>query len=421
MKGKIKRRIVFVTVIFAVFAVLTGTAYAEINRGEVLISGEAGISVAVGGTATITVDPYRDGQTQGCQMPECPTVCGEADCIMIIDGGNARSNNRNCTCLGVDNIGANSSLDTFETSVSVSSGDAAVASASYDGNGNITVRGLAPGATTVSVSATLREWTAAQRTVAVTVTEAPAAVTPSGNSGSSYSGSSGTTPAPAAEETKADATASAAAAAKSPTKPGIGYKAPPAEVTAYFDDVSGNAWKEAHWASESVYYLAERGIVAGKSEHLFAPDDPVTRAEFVKLLTGVADADVSDLPAPEFADVAQSAWYASFVAWASENGVVTGSGGSFAPGANITRQDMAVMIYRFLKNVMKSDLPAVNESTFFDDDDLIGDYAKEAVLALRQAGVLSGTGANTFSPRANATRAEAAAMLTGLMHAMEGE
>jgi hypothetical protein len=451
MKGNIKRKsLIFIASVFAVL-LAAAPAYAEINRGDVLISGADNIGVAVGGEATITVDPYTDMQLYGCRMPECPDVCGETSCIVTLDGGNARSNNMNCSCNGVDDIGGNSLLEPFDTSVSVSSSDAAVASASYDGSGNISVKGLAAGVATISVTANLREWTGAQKTVAVTVTGASggAGENSGGGSGGSSSGGSGggsggsssggsgggsggspsggsggstgtVLSAPAAEtaEDKADADEKAADTA-APAEDEGGYKAPPATVTAYFDDVSG--LKEDHWASEDIYYLANRGIVNGKEDHRFAPDDPVTRAEFVKILSGVAVADVSVLPAPEFGDVAQNAWYAPFVAWASENGVASGSGGDFRPGAHITRQDMAVMIHRFLKNVVKEDIPAANESSFFDDDNRISDYAKEAVLYLRQAGVINGAGGNIFSPGGGATRAEAATMLAGLMRAMEGE
>ena len=81
------------------------------------------------------------------------------------------------------------------------------------------------------------------------------------------------------------------------------------------------------------------------------PNDFVTRAEFVKIIAGVAGADVTSAAGSSFSDVDAGAWYAPYVAWAAENDIVTGSGDKFNPNSRITRQDMAVIIDRYVEKL----------------------------------------------------------------------
>lgn len=174
-----------------------------------------------------------------------------------------------------------------------------------------------------------------------------------------------------------------------------------------FSDVNG-------WEKEYVYYLAERKILNGKADGQFKPADNITRAEFVKILAAVSGQDVSKSTGTSFLDVNAASWYAPYVEWAYKNGIVKGSNGNFKPSANITRQDMAVMIENFSKYMSKT-VPSMEAGKTFADDSRIASYAKDAVASLQKAGIISGDVNGKFLPQSSATRAQAAKMITVYM------
>ena len=171
----------------------------------------------------------------------------------------------------------------------------------------------------------------------------------------------------------------------------------------FFEDVSG-------WEKEYVYYLAEKGVVKGRTETQFAPLENVTRAEFAKMLAAAAGVSEESGKAPSFTDVAVSSWYAPYVAWAEEAGIVNGSNGRFRPSDKITKQEMAVMIQRYAQAV-NAEIPQMEAGITFLDDASIAGYAKQAVYQLQKAGVVSGDINGKFYPQSSATRAQAAKML----------
>jgi len=171
------------------------------------------------------------------------------------------------------------------------------------------------------------------------------------------------------------------------------------------------------WAKNSIILLHSRGIVSTPENGLFRPEDNITREEFVKLLvlaTGMYDEKCNC----SFSDVEAFAWYYPYIACAYENSIVTGRGdGSFGTGDYVTREDMAVFIYRALQgSVGKSDPQA---SELFSDNESISGYAYDAVYAMKNAGIISGVGNNKFAPKLNATRAEAAKMIGSIIERME--
>lgn len=86
-----------------------------------------------------------------------------------------------------------------------------------------------------------------------------------------------------------------------------------------------------------------------------------------------------------FSDVSASAWYSEYVAWALEKGITSGtSETTFSPNANISRQDMALMIVRYL-GLIGEELPVIKEKNLFADNTQIADYAKEAVEVMQRA------------------------------------
>ncbi len=173
-----------------------------------------------------------------------------------------------------------------------------------------------------------------------------------------------------------------------------------------FSDVS-----KGDWFYQAVMALNEQNIVNGMSANSFAPNAPVTRAQFATILANMSGAQLSDTATP-FADVKADAWHAKAVSWAYSNGIVTGtSETSFAPDALISRQDMAVMIKRYAEKIAKTDLPERTSASVFADSAEISGYAADAVSAMQIAGIITGKPGNIFAPKANALRSEACQMI----------
>lgn len=165
-----------------------------------------------------------------------------------------------------------------------------------------------------------------------------------------------------------------------------------------------------HWAKEYVNTVVQRGLFNGVSDTQFSPNTSMTRAMFVTVLGRLAGADVSSAEKTAFTDVKEGSWYASYVSWGVDNGIVKGvSDTSFAPDQTITRQEMAVFLSRYAEfaKITLKDGDAVN----FADSSDISAYAADAVSQMAKAGLLNGVGDNKFAPKNTATRAEVAALL----------
>lgn len=175
-----------------------------------------------------------------------------------------------------------------------------------------------------------------------------------------------------------------------------------------------------HWAKDSINYLVGKGIINGVGNNQFAPNNNITRAEFVKILSGSQDGiDVTAAKSAPFEDVAAGKWYSQSINWAVENGIAKGySNGKFGLNDCITREQMAVMIYNFSK-VIGYDLPDTKASIVFSDDAKISSYAREAVNAMQKAGLINGKSNNQFDPQGKATRAEAAKIISILIIGMD--
>ena len=166
-----------------------------------------------------------------------------------------------------------------------------------------------------------------------------------------------------------------------------------------------------HWAFEPVQFVAEREIFLGVGENTFAPEDFVTRAMLVTILGRMNMVDTVKFSDTPFSDVEADTWYTPYVSWAAENGIVLGyEDGSFQPDRNISRQELAVVICRFL-DYMELTLPTNSDATAFNDQDLIASWASESVARLQRCGILNGKEANNFDPEGTTLRGELAAVL----------
>ncbi|MDR0405156.1 MAG: S-layer homology domain-containing protein [Clostridiales bacterium] len=177
----------------------------------------------------------------------------------------------------------------------------------------------------------------------------------------------------------------------------------------YFDDAQGD------WGSRYIEGLYHRGIINGKEARIFAPEDAVSREEFVKLITelfGFYD----DKCYMNFTDVNAGDWYYTPVAASYKLGFINGVGdGRFGVGEDITRQDICTIAANVLKqqNVFGAEPPL--DGAAFRDGGEISAYAEEGVRLLYQAGVISGDGDGYFHPNDGATRREAAKIIYGVL------
>ena len=164
----------------------------------------------------------------------------------------------------------------------------------------------------------------------------------------------------------------------------------------------------AEWAKDYILKLYNKGIINGKQANLFAPNDKITRAEMVKIIVEAFGLEITN--GKTFADVFADKWYAKYVSAAADNGVVAGDDtGKFNPDSFVTRQDIAVMLYR----VMKISASAPNAK--FADFSEVADYARTAVTYFSAAEVINGYPDGSFKPYGLATRAETAKIIASVI------
>jgi hypothetical protein len=168
---------------------------------------------------------------------------------------------------------------------------------------------------------------------------------------------------------------------------------------------------ESAWYYDDVGFAYTHGLFTGTSATTFSPQMPMTRGMLVTVLGRLAGADTGKYTASSFSDVAEDQYYTAFVEWAAQSGIVLGIGGNlFAPDSDVTREQMAVILYRYAR-FMDINLPKKNDRIPFADDAEIADYAREALYAMQEAGIIGGKPGNIADPRGSATRAEVAAIL----------
>ena len=171
-----------------------------------------------------------------------------------------------------------------------------------------------------------------------------------------------------------------------------------------FSDVSTGSWYY-----DAVQYVYSAGLMSGTGSYVFSPDGATTRGMIVTILYRLEGSPACG--SASFSDVSSGKYYAQDVAWAAENGIVSGySASRFGPENAITCEQLAAILYRYAayKGYDVSDLASL---TGYADNDLVAAYAKTSFAWAVQADIISGTGANRLSPSAGATRAQVAAML----------
>ena len=184
---------------------------------------------------------------------------------------------------------------------------------------------------------------------------------------------------------------------KTPEKPALPF----ADVT------------KGDWFYDAVQYVYDKGMMNGVDGDRFAPNATTSRAMIVTILYRLENEPAVSGKSP-FTDVAAGQWYTNAVAWAAANGIVTGTTDTtFAPNGNITREQMAAILYRYA-SYKGLDVSRQADLSGYADASAISAYAKQAMAWANGQGLITGVTATTLRPDGNAVRAQAATILMRL-------
>lgn len=176
--------------------------------------------------------------------------------------------------------------------------------------------------------------------------------------------------------------------------------------------------KETEWYYEAVKYVYKNKIIQGLTETTFGPDVTLTRAQFATILYRVNGEPVIEYSA-KFPDIVDGQWYTDGVLWANSIGVVSGyANGLFGPDDSITREQMAVMMYRYAK-YKEYDISKTADISSFADASEVSSYAQDAFKWAVGSEIISGKAGNMLEPQGEATRVECAAIMMRFMEKYE--
>lgn len=164
------------------------------------------------------------------------------------------------------------------------------------------------------------------------------------------------------------------------------------------------------WMADAVAFASAHQLFNGTAPDQFSPDLPMSRGMLAVVLHNL-ESNPRQAVTGAFADVSSSEWYAEGVAWAAANKIVDGyGGGRFGPNDNITREQLAVMLWRYAGRPA-----AAGRDLAFVDAGKVSDWAKDALCWAVENHIINGKGNGVLDPGGNATRAETAQMLKNFM------
>jgi len=185
-----------------------------------------------------------------------------------------------------------------------------------------------------------------------------------------------------------------------------------ADAVKYFNDIGGK-----NWAITAINKLYEDKVVNGVSASKFAPDNKITRADFMVMLVKALDlkAEVNG----NFSDVNEGAYYYDAVGIAKALGIATGiTADQFGPKDNLTRQDMVVLMNKALESKKLTLSKSASDLSQFTDNTAVSAYAKDALALMAANGIINGSN-DKIDPKALSTRAQAAVVLNRLLTDIE--
>lgn len=167
-----------------------------------------------------------------------------------------------------------------------------------------------------------------------------------------------------------------------------------------------------HWAKDAITFVAARELFGGVGDGRFDPDGTMTRAMLVTVMGRLAMVKPTEDVTISFTDVEKDAWYAPYVAWATENKLVGGVGNNlFAPDRAVTRAELTTILYKYAQFAgFATDAPEIDLSTF-KDLELVPNWATESMRWAVSQNIISGKTGNLLDPQGNATRAEVAVVI----------
>ena len=195
------------------------------------------------------------------------------------------------------------------------------------------------------------------------------------------------------------------------------------DVTKIFKDV-----KKGEWYVSAIQYVYDKKYMNGTGKTTFSPLMNITRGQFVTVLYNVAGTPAVKFDAKKFKDVKSSDFYALPVIWAANNNITSGiAKNQFGPNENISREQMAVMLYNFAQYKKIKITSKSNALDNFYDKKNVSDWASEALKWAVTNGIINGKGKykNTnkdiLDPKGTATRAECAQMIMNFMKKYENK
>lgn len=183
--------------------------------------------------------------------------------------------------------------------------------------------------------------------------------------------------------------------------------------------------KDNEWYSPYVMSAYQLGLMTGKSEGVFAPTEKLSRAQFAQILWRMGGSQI-EAPTINFPDNKKGAWYYDAVNWATNHGIITGytsgaNAGKFCPASEITREQIAAMLYRFANNYHQIDTSARADLSKYQDAGRISAFAKDALSWANATGLITGKNETTLAPQGKASRCECATIIVRYIDTFMGK
>lgn len=192
------------------------------------------------------------------------------------------------------------------------------------------------------------------------------------------------------------------------------YLAPDGETVLFTPNPKSFTDISSHWGKTYIDFVTEREIFVGTGTNTFSPDTGMTRAMFATVIGRLYErsyGEISISDACAFTDCNYDDYYGKYVDWAAENGIIQGVGGGlFQPDRQVSRQEMAAMLYRFAE-FMQLSTNTSTDTLNYSDALTIASWAEDAALYCQKTEIITGRTGGSFAPAETATRAEVAAII----------
>ena len=181
--------------------------------------------------------------------------------------------------------------------------------------------------------------------------------------------------------------------------------------TGEFTDVPG------HWAQDSIRFVVNYGLFEGITPSTFAPNAPMNRAMFVTVLGRLYTRMGNSIPSrnDNFIDTVNGSWYSRYVAWAAENGIVSGVGGNrFAPNQTVSRQEAATILQNFTRHTGRAAVGNPVRLNPFIDRATVAEWGRLPLAWAIEQGIIAGVSTSNglaLQPNGPSTRAQIAVIL----------